>query len=401
MTYLFQNDQNTDAFGRLRVSNPLTLFDSSHRYQDNGLWSTSNTSGGTYAFNTNQGLMDLSVTTTSGSAVTRETTKVFAYQPGKSLLILTTFVMAPAKTNLVQRIGYFGANDGMFLEQDGSTLYFVKRSSVTGSVVETHIPQTQWNYDVFDGNGASSIVLDITKAQIMFMDIEWLGLGSVRMGFVINGKFYLAHTFHHANIVTSTYITTACLPLRYEIFNTGTTSGASTLKQICSSVISEGGYELRGYQSAVSTPIATPYTLTSASTYYPVISLRLKSTRLDGIVILSALSFLPVATGNFHWRLNAGGTTTGGAWVSAGTTSSIEYNITGTSFTDGRALAAGYTSSTNQSTSQVDISRESLFKFQFERNGLTSTPFEITLNVASDGANHTVLANLDWEEITR
>lgn len=401
MTYLFQNEQNTDAFGRLRVSTPLTLFDSSHRYCDNGLWATANTTGGTSTFNANQGLVDLSVTTTSGSSVVRETTKVFAYQPGKSLLVLTTFVMSPAKNNLVQRVGYFGTQNGMFIEQDGSTLYFVKRSFVTGSIVETHIPQSQWNYDVFDGNGASGIVLDIAKAQIMFMDIEWLGLGSVRMGFVIDGKFYLAHTFHHANLITTTYITTACLPLRYEIFNTGTTSGASTLKQICSSVISEGGYELRGHQSAVSIPVATPYTMTNASTYYPIISLRLKSAHLDAIIILTALSILPTTPGNFHWRLNAGGITTGGTWVSAGNDSSVEYNITGTSFTDGRALGAGFVSATNQSASNIDILKEALFKFQLERNGLTSTPYEITLNAASDGASDTILASLDWEEVSR
>lgn len=401
MTYLFQNEQNTDAFGRLRVSAPLTLFDSSHRYSDNGLWATANTSGSTATFNTSQGLVDLSVTSASGSSVVRETKKVFAYQPGKSLLVLNTFVMSPAKPNLVQRIGYFGANNGMFIELDGSNLYFVERSSVSGALVATHIPQSQWNYDVFDGNGASGITLDISKAQIMFMDIEWLGLGSVRMGFVIDGKFYLAHTFHHANLIASTYITTACLPIRYEIFNSAATSGASTLKQICSSVISEGGYELRGHQSAVSTPIGTPYTLTAADTYYPVVSLRLKSTRLDAIAIITSLSVLPTSAGNFHWRLNTGGVTTGGTWVSAGTDSSIEYNVTGTSYTDGRALAAGFTSATNQSASSVDILRDALFKFQFERNGLTSTPYEITLNVASDGAADTVLSNLDWEEVSR
>ena len=363
MTYLFQNDPNTDAFGRLRVSNPLTLFDSSHRYADNGLWATSNTSGGTAVFNSNQGVMDLSVTTTSGSQVIRETIKVFAYQPGKSLLVLQTFAMASAQANLVQRVGYFGAQNGIYLELDGSTLYFVKRSYVSGSVVETYIAQHNWNYDVFDGTGASGIVLDISKAQILFMDMEWLGVGSVRLGFVIDGKFYLAHTFHHANIETTTYITTACLPLRYEIFNTRTTSQNSTLKQICSTVMSEGGYELRGFQQAATIPIGTPYTLASAGTYYPVLSLRLKSTRLDAIIILTALSILPTSAGNYQWRLSAGGTTTGGSWVSAGTNSSVEYNITGTSFTDGRPLTAGFTSATNQSASNVDI-----LKLVFEKS---------------------------------
>ena len=40
-----------DAFGRLRTSTPFTLFDSSHRFDDNGLWSTSTATGGTATFN--------------------------------------------------------------------------------------------------------------------------------------------------------------------------------------------------------------------------------------------------------------------------------------------------------------------------------------------------------------
>ena len=206
-----------DAFGRLRVSNPFTLFDSSHRYKDNNLWSTSTASGGAAVFNANEGLVDLNVTTTSGSKVYRETTKVFSYQPGKSLLVMTTFVMSPAKANLQQRVGYYGAANGLYLElggAGGSVLSFVERSSVSGSLAETKVAQSAWNYDKMDGTGPSGMTLDITKAQILWMDIEWLGLGTVRLGFVIDGKFILCHQFHHANLITSTYITTASLPLR-------------------------------------------------------------------------------------------------------------------------------------------------------------------------------------------
>ena len=38
-TYVQPAGMAGDAFGRTRVSAPLTLFDSSHRYNDNGLWS--------------------------------------------------------------------------------------------------------------------------------------------------------------------------------------------------------------------------------------------------------------------------------------------------------------------------------------------------------------------------
>ena len=397
----YANSPNIDAFGRLRVSNPFTLFDSSHRFADNGLWSTAIATGGTTTFNSFQGLMDLNVTASSGSEVVRETIKVFSYQPGKSLLVLSTFVMSPAKTNLRQRVGYYGTQNGLYVQLNDSTLSFVERSLVTGVVTETVVNQSAWNVDPMNGNGPSGITLDITKAQILFMDIEWLGLGTVRMGFVINGNYYVCHKFHHANIITSTYITTASLPLRYEITNTGATSGASTLKQICSSVLSEGGYELRGAQQAVGIPINAPRTLTTANTYYPIVSIRLKSTRLDGIAVATALSAIGNTAANFNWQVVTGGTTTGGSWVSAGASSSVEYNLTGSSFTGGRIIASGYFTATASTSVSVDILRAALLSTQLERDGLTSTPYEFTLTLAAGTNNESVFGSMDWEEISR
>jgi len=395
---------SVDAFGRLRVSEPMTLFDSSHRYRDNELWSTSNTSNTTIVFSENEGLVNLNVDTTANSEIIRETTKVFSYQPGKSLLIFTTVVFESPKTNLRQRIGYYGANNGMYLEQTNSTINFVERSHVTGSMVETRIAQANWNIDKMDGTGPSGRILDLTKAQILWMDVEWLGLGSVRMGFVIDGEFVLCHTFHHANLVTSTYITTASLPLRYEIKNTGVTTSNSTMKQICSSVISEGGYELRGLQQAIGTPITTPKDLPTAGVFYPIVSIRLKSSpnRLDAIIILTALSLLGITNNAYYnWQVRASSTTSGGSWVSAGDNSAVEYNITGTSTSGGRILASGFAGATNQSAAPIDILKEALFKFQLERDGLTGTPYELTLVAASSANGADIYASMDWEEISR
>ena len=397
----YKNSPNVDAFGRLRVSTPFTLFDSSHRFDDNGLWSTSTATSGTSTFNANQGLVDLAVTSSSGSEVIRETIKVFSYQPGKSLLVMNTFVMSAAKTNLRQRVGYYGAANGYYLQLNNSTLSLVERTSVSGALVETTVNQSSWNVDKLDGTGVSGVTLDITKAQILFMDLEWLGVGTVRIGFVIDGNFYVCHKFHHANIITSTYITTASLPLRYEITNTGATSGASTLKQICSSVLSEGGYELRGSQQAIGTPINTPRTLATAATYYPIVSIRLKSTRLDGIAVATALSVIGNTAANFNWQVISGGTTTGGTWVSAGTNSCVEYNITGTSFTGGRIIASGYFTATASTSVSVDILRAALLSTQLERDGLTNTPYEFTLVLAAGTNNESVFGSMDWEEISR
>ena len=318
-----------------------------------------------------------------------------------SLLVLNTFVMNPKKTNLRQRVGYFGADNGMYFEVDGDTSYFVERSLSLGTT--TRVAQEDWNVDKLDGTGLSGITLNPSKAEILWMDIEWLGVGTVRIGFVIDGKFIHCHSFHHANLIESTYITSGSLPLRYEIANTGITTSVSNLKQVCSTVISEGGYELRGIQQAIGIPITTPRTLTTAGTFYPIVSLRLKTSPnyLDAIVILTALSAMPIATGAYNWQIRASGTTTGGTWVSAGDDSAVNYNITGTSHTGGRILGSGFFSASNQGTTKIDILKEALFKFQLERNGLTSTPFEITLVVASNGNGDTVVASIDWEEVSR
>jgi len=390
----------TDAFGRARVTNPFTLFESQHRYFENSKWNTDTATGGTATHVPAESVMNLAVTTTSGSKVYRETKRVFAYQPGKSLLIMTTFAMAAPKTNLRQRVGYFSALDGIYLENDGTYNYIVIRSQSLGTT--TRIRQDAWNADKFDGTGGSGRNINVSKTQILWVDIEWLGVGDVRVGFVVDGALVLAHTFHNDNENTTTYMTTAILPVRYEIENTGTTANASTMKQICSTVISEGGFELFGFQQAVGTPITTARTLTTAGTFYPIVALRLKSTALDDLAILTALSLLGSGNNvNYNWKVLNASTITGGTWVSAGAGSSVEYNITGTGTSGGDVLASGYFSSSTQSSPAVDILKEALFKFQFERNSFTSTPSVIALAIASDNGGANVYGSMDWEEITR
>ena len=404
-TYVNAGNLNTssDSFGRMRVSQPLTLFDSSHRYADNGLFTEDTTGTASSTFNGDEGLVELDVGSSSGDEILRETNKVFSYQPGKSLLVTSSFLFNAPKPNLRQRVGYFGSENGVFLEQDDSVVSVVMRSNVTGSVVDTKVAQANWNVDSLDGTEPSGITLDLTKVQLMWLDFEWLGVGSVRFGFVVNGQFIPCHIFHHANLIDSTYITTASLPLRQEITNTGATSGPSQAKQICNSVISEGGYELRGRQHGIGTPITSSYALDDAGTYYPVVSIRLKSARQDAIAILTALSLLGVGNGvNFSWRIIAGGTVTTSSWTSAGADSSVEYTLTGTAHDGGgRVLAQGYLNSSNQGSPTLDILKEAVFKFQLERDSFTGTSEPLSFLVTAGTDSEDVFASMDWEEITR
>lgn len=405
-----------DAFGRARVSQPLTLFDSFHRYQDNGRIGTANSTGTTVTHDANSSSIICNVGTTSGNYVYRESNRVFAYQPGKSLQILETFVMAPAQTGLRQRYGYFNTDNGFFLEQDGSDIYFVKRSKSTGTVVETRVAKADWNIDTMDGSNVgpdpqgtpvanrnpSGLTLDLSKSQILWHDIEWLGVGSVRVGFVVDGKFIHCHTWNHANALNIPYMTTACLPLRCEIQNTSATSNTSNLRVICATVISEGGYELRGRGRTAGHAANAPITLTTAGVDYTVASIRLKSDRADAIVIPKQINILGISTNptRLKYKIVTGANTTGGSWVSAGTDSAVQYNL-GLSVGSGAGteIKSGYLGVTNQSADTISLNEE-LFKLQLERNSFanTNTAFSIVISGASNGDQ--CVASIDWEEVT-
>jgi hypothetical protein len=364
-----------DAFGRLRVSEPFTLFDSAHRYQDNGLFDTATTGTASAVHATDTSTVALNVSTGSGDQVIRETKRVFPYQPGKSLLILNTFVMNEAKTGLRQRVGYFGAENGIFIEQDGTTINLVKRSYITGSVVDTKIAKANWNGDKLDGNGESGFTLDLTKSQIFWVDIEWLGVGSVRCGFIINGIYIVCHTFHHANLLDSVYMTTATLPIRYEITNTAATASASLLKQVCSTVVSEGGYEKK-----VAPLVARMTAETTVGTSFePLITIRLASDRLDAVILLNKYSVLGLTTDTFEYALIKNATLTGASFDTT-TFNSVDFDVAATAMSGGTILRAEYLESTNQSSPQLDVNGGYNFGLQLGRTiGGTSD----TLTVAS------------------
>lgn len=333
-----------DAFGRLQVSQPFTLFDSQNRYQLNNKFDSSTTTGGTVTYLPNESSVSLAVTTTSGSEVVRQSYRSFPYQPGKSLLVLNTVVMAAGKTNLRQRVGYFSTQNGVFLEQDNGSLYIVRRSYVSGSVVDTRVAQADWNIDPFNGTGSSGLTIDVTKSQIFWQDFEWLGVGSVRCGFIIDGVSYICHQFNHANNLATVYMTTAILPVRYEITNTGTTASSSTMKQICSTVISEGGYEKKvALNVARRTAAATGIT----TSFYPLVSLQLASGRTGAVVIPDGFSVLPTTTGDFEVAIIKNATLTGASFT-VSDSSNVNYDITATVLTGGTIVKSDFVSSTNQ-----------------------------------------------------
>ena len=378
---------NFDAFGRIRVSNPVTLFDSQNRYKTNDKFYSNVLSGGSVSYSSSESSVLLNVTTTPGSFSARESRFVFNYQPGKSLLILCTFVMATPQSGLVQRVGYFGSQNGYFVQLNGSSLSIVERSVGVDNVVS----QTIWNTDRLDGTGTSKVTLDITKSQIFFVDIEWLGVGSVRTGFVIDGKFINTHIFDHANYINKTYMTTACLPIRYEITNTDGVSG--TLKQICSTVISEGGHEPKDRLYCVIGPTSGQ---TMSGTLIPVCSLRLASGRLDAIALLRQVN-VAVNTNNdlAQWQIVLNGTLSGSTWTaSTGGSTNVEIDTAATSISGGTNIQVNFA----QTGNIMSELQSNFYDSQLGRNTFTSTSDVVTLCIIGLSMNPKVFWSMTWSE---
>jgi len=409
MSYLFNNlvgfvGNAVDAFNRLKVSNPFTLFDSQHRFQANDKWDSFGVTGGTATFAENESAINMTVGTTLGSKITRETKRVFAYQPGKSLLVLNTFAFATPKEGLRQRVGYFGLTggatagipyNGIFLEQNGLTLSFVQQSASLNTT--TTINQKDWNSDTFDGLGACGRILDVSKANILWMDIEWLGVGDVRCGFFVDGRPVVAHTFHHDNLYPTTYMTTATLPMRQELENLTAQASDSTAKSICASVLSEGGYEAFSRRFNISTS-TTPVNLPNADTYYPVLSIRLNPNRLDAAIVPSNISAIVTTNTWVQYRITINGTFTGTepTWTThyGGSVDYALHNPALTGITGAKDIIGGYI----QNNGNVDISSINDFNFQLGRTQ-TGVSDILTMEFAAGTSNTKVLADLSWFEL--
>lgn len=210
---------SADAFGRLRVSTPISIFDSKQNYDSQPLlFSTFTQNVGTVTYVNSQAASNVSSGLASNGRALRQTKRYFNYQPGKSQRILVTFNGNGFVNNAVKRIGYFDDNNGIFLQMAGSGPAAVVRSNTSGAPVDDVVPQANWNLDKLDGTGPSGITVDLTKAQILVIDFEWLGTGTIRLGFDIGQAIVYFHTFEQANIKQGVYMQTPN-PRRWRIWS--------------------------------------------------------------------------------------------------------------------------------------------------------------------------------------
>jgi hypothetical protein len=387
----------SDAFGRQRVSNPEMIFNSKQVFDNQPLyWDDVQESGsGTSStYSNNTASSTLAVSSTTAGKRTRQTFMRFNYQASKSQLIFITGILKASGggTGIISRMGYFDDNNGLFLECNAGTINLVRRTYVTGAAVDNVIPQSSWNLDKMDGNGASKITLDFTKTQIFMMDFEWLGVGRVRFGFNVNGITYYVHELSAANSLTTVYMSTPNLPLRYQIINDGTGT-ASSINCICSAVISEGGREevaTNGYISTSNTAITATKNVTNA-----VLATRLKSGYLGATIDVLDLSLLTTSNDNYQWQLYMNPSGLNGLTYSGLNNSSLEYAVApnGTIISGGFAIAGGY------AQAKTDIQAASLKSLMKLGSSVTGRKDVLVLSCLPLGASDsTVYGSINFRE---
>ena len=412
---------SSDAFGLLRISEQSFEFSSFQPYNSGPIfWNTVLTTGGTSTHVPAESTTTLAVTTTSGSEVVRQTKHYIQYQPGRSQKVLQTFVLNPPLANLLQQVGFGDSENGYFFETLGTTARFFLRTKTSGTVVETTdestavlsagglVTSSNWNLDKLDGTGSadnpSGLQLDVSKAQIMILDFQWLGVGSARMGFVINEQITYAHVFHHTNATAKTYTTTATLPAHFRIKANAGLGSAASMKAICAAVASGGGvsvFDRQGMpfsQSNTNPASAVTGLAVNSAPELALFAIRLKNvlnntgqTIFSGapaggitnraLVIPKAVNFEALSRAmvvRIYWvAAGSGSTFTGGTWTSVNDHSVVQYNSGITSF----SLAASSAGVIKVEESFVDTSGG------FSNLGETLSALRLDVNLAGTASD--------------
>lgn len=396
----FGDTANLDAFSRQRVSNPDTVFDSTFQYDLQPLiFEEITANGGAVTHVPDEAAAELSLDGTADGEASLQTYQYVPYIPGKSHVLYQTFVMKTAVADVVKRAGLFDHEDGVFFQQAGDgTLSVVRRTSTSGSVVETVIAQDNWNIDSMDGTGTSNLTLDITKGQIFAMDLQWLGMGRVRCGFDIDGRFWPVHQFLNANNLALVYMKRGTLPVRWEL--SGDT--VATFDAVCASVQSEGGgdrhftYQFSSASAARTAPNGSrePLVAIRAGTTFNGLENRI-STRILNIntmqtssgLVLFELLYVPVVAD-----------ITGGSWASPFTYAGCQANVTATAVANAIVVASWFSQSTNQQKMVASGTVDARYPLAVDAAGTTPRGAWVLAATGIGGAE-TVYGALDWEEI--
>jgi hypothetical protein len=381
---------------RFKTSPFQTVFFNTFQYgKETDVWDEAITGTASATHNTATSNVIMSVGGTAGDKIIRQTKMVMSYIPGRASQCSFGIRLTMPTTGVRRRFGVFDENNGAYFEDAGDgTYYCVIRSNTSGSVVERRIPRAEWNGDKLDGTGPSQITASPTAQQLISIDYEWYGAGQVIFSFTIDGETHVIHKFNNANVINTVWCSTPFLPIRLELENVTGAAGTHYLYQGSNSLSQEGEPEKLGTLVSRGNAIGGT-TMALANTYYPIVSLRLKSTSLQGVVLPRSIQVATNDNTNVFWRLVQNPTLTGAVWTDPTDTNIItQYDVTATSYTGGTNLVSGFT--VGGGSSLIDLDQKA--HLQIGRSSLGTVSDIYTLACASPNTNKAALAVMNWLE---
>lgn len=377
--------------GRLKVSNPEVIFFNTFQYGiETDVWDTSTANGGTAVFDATTSSIDMAVTSTINSECIRQTYNVQRYIPGRASELTFAIKLTTPVTGIRRRFGLFDGTDGVYFEDNGGDYACVLINS--GTV--TRVARASWNGDKLDGAGVSGLTADATAQQIVCFDYEWYGAGQVVISFVINNEKRVVHTFNTGNVLPTPWCKTPFLPIRCELKNTTGASGTHHMYQGSNSLVSDGGSIRLGTPQNALTPLAG-ITLTTANTFYPVLSIRLKSTTLGGVALPLSFQASSLDNTSVFYKIIRNATLNGTFVDQADTNAFTQYNVTATgAVTDGIVIDSGYVGAGN--TAVINLNQAG--NYQIGRSALGTVSDTFTIAIAAINANKSGIASLTWIE---
>jgi hypothetical protein len=280
----------------------------------------------------------MSVGSGATDSAIRTSNRYHYYQPGVPMLaIFTSWLGDTGKVGNVRRWGYGDAENGLFIELIGTTLSVNRRSNTSGSVVDTRVERANWNGDKLQGDiTQSGITLDLTKANFFYIKFAWFGVAPAEIGIMASdGSLWPMHTFENPGNLAAPFMRVGTLPVRYENYNTGSTSGTSELNLICTGVYATARTDYTFWRYA-DMERTTPVTVTTNT---PILSIRVKAGNRAG-VYPEGLNFV-VTGGNVKIDLVADGVLTGATWTLNGA-SAVEGDIGATAISGGDIIHKHY-----------------------------------------------------------
>lgn len=390
--------QHTSRNRRKVSTNEVLQFNTFQFDRDVETWDESFSANSTFAnatFDEYEGGVILEVSNTINSEVIRQTKNVIRYVPGRQNELIFTTRFNGTVEGIRKRIGAFDANNGIYFEDDGGTYSCVIRRATANGNVETRFTRDNWNYDKLDGTGVSGITLDFNKNQMMAIEYEWFGSGQVEWNFIIDNNKFPIHRYNSANRTNITWSNTPFVPHRIELTNTTGATGTHKMFQGSFGILTEGTVGPLGRRRNVSSPI-TGTTLTVANTFYPVLTIRMRSESLDGVVLPFAFQAATLDNTSVFIRVVRDATLTGASFVTVDN-SLVEYDVSANSVTGGTVVESGFVSPQGQG-GEIPLSDQDTI-IQLGRNDLGATSQTITVEIAAVNANKKGWAGLNWIEV--